>query len=198
MAEQPTTSTPAVAAADDASAATGVATSYGAASAASATSATRAPGAETDSSSPSFAKKRPTRRQRWWALLTCGAGDASMLVERGAVRKFPGGRLYDGRSLLLFGTKHPLRHALTSLVEDEVFDRLVLVVIVANCVTMALKDPLAPPGPLDGVGEWVCTGLFTAEMAIKVVAMGLTPLETSLCYLSDGWNCLDGFIVVVS
>ena len=56
-----------------------------------------------------------------------------MIVDKGELRKIPGGRRYDGRALFLFDTRNPLRSALISLTEDEWFDRVVLLVIVANC-----------------------------------------------------------------
>ena len=79
------------------------------------------------------------------------------------------------------------------------FDRFILLIIIANCVTMALKDPLAPSTPgWSVVVEIVFTSIFTAEMLVKQLAMGVTPLESHACYISDGWNCLDGLIVILS
>ena len=110
------------------------------------------------------------------------------------------GRRYDGKLLLLFGPKHPLRSWAISCVEDEWFDRLVLLLIGASCIAMASKDPLNTGGDLwsSSALEWAFILLFTIEMAIKMVAMGITPLESRSCYVSDGWNCLDGFIVLTS
>ena len=80
------------------------------------------------------------------------------------------------------------------------FDRFVLLIIGCNAVTMALNNPRNDPEStqvkvLDALGlTW--TIIFAVEMVIKWVAYGLALHEGS--YLRDPWNCLDGFIVMVS
>ena len=73
-----------------------------------------------------------------------------------------------------------------------------LLLIFANCIAMAAKDPLTIDDGWSAALEWIFTGLFTAEMMIKMAAMGISPLESRRCYFSEGWNCLDGFIVLIS
>ena len=110
---------------------------------------------------------------------------------------------YGGKVLLLLSPRHPLRATAIELVEDVWFDRIVLLFIFTNCITMAAADPLSSPTSgaatsWSDVLEWVFTALFTIEMGIKMLAMGVTPLESRTSYFSEGWNCLDGFVVLVS
>ena len=78
------------------------------------------------------------------------------------------------QSLLLFPPAHPLRRNVIALVENVWFDRLVISLILANCVTMALKDPLSTEPAWSVAVEWVFSGLFTLEMLLKQLAMGVT------------------------
>ena len=75
------------------------------------------------------------------------------------------------------------------LVEWPAFDPIILVTILANCVTMAWVSPLDPPGTWK-VGfvdtcEWVYLAVFTIEMLAKIVAYGFAFNEHA--YLRDAW-----------
>ena len=121
-----------------------------------------------------------------------------IVVPNAVARRALSGRRYDGRAFFVLGVRHPLRRRVINLVESEWWDRVVLLVVLANCVTTAIKDPLSPEAPAwYALTEWVFTIIFTAEMALKMAAMGATPLESTVCYLSEGWNCLD-FVIVMS
>lgn len=72
-------------------------------------------------------------------------------------------------------------------------------VILINCVTLAMYNPLDPQclstrcQVLENV-EHVVFAFFFAEMVIKMIAMGVTGKKG---YLQDKWNRLDCFIVVI-
>lgn len=72
-------------------------------------------------------------------------------------------------------------------------------VILINCVTLAMYNPLDPQCTstrcqvLEHV-EHVVFAFFFAEMVIKMLAMGVTGKKG---YLQDKWNRLDCFIVVI-
>ena len=87
---------------------------------------------------------------------------------------------------------------LQEVVYSRWFNNAVLFVILANSVCMALEDPViedkwSEPGQaaLAYLG-FVFIGLFTIEMTLKLLALGVVE------YLRDVWNALDGFIVLVS
>ena len=129
-----------------------------------------------------------------------GICSGCMLVkDKAKPRRALSGRRYDGSAVFLFSVTHPFRKRLINLVEGAWWDRCVLVAILTNCVTIALKDPLTPETPTwYAVSEWVFTAIFTFEMLVKILAMGATPFESTHCYLAEGWNCLDLLIVIAS
>ena len=95
------------------------------------------------------------------------------------------GRLYSGKVFGLLGVEHPVRARAIRIVEHKLFDTTVLLLILLNCVTMALKDPLAAEPPDWSLPiEWAFTLLFSTEMLSKVLAMGLLPVESKLSYLT--------------
>ena len=108
------------------------------------------------------------------------------------------GRRYDGAALRLLPVHNPLRRVCIDLIENKWFDRLVLILIAANSLSMALRDPMSPKRDETSGAEWFFIVSFTVELVIKVIAMGLTPLETRHCYLSEGWNVFDSLVVLSS
>jgi hypothetical protein len=92
-----------------------------------------------------------------------------------------------------------VRRSCSELSQSTIFEALVIMLIVANSVTLAMYDPLAPESDsnksLDQVGKYF-TLAFTVEMLIKVVANGM--FIGPYAYLKDSaWNWLD-FIVVTT
>ena len=77
------------------------------------------------------------------------------------------------------------------------FDRAVLIVILVNCVTLALEDPLKTKVSTAHKGfEWFFMVFYTVEMLLKMFAKGVLLEPNS--YLRDWWNILDFMIVMVS
>jgi len=73
----------------------------------------------------------------------------------------------------------------------------VLLLIVGNCITLAMASPLDDPEStkskiLTGI-EWFFSVAFTIELITKIVAMGYFTDENA--YMRDNWNILD-FIIV--
>ena len=107
------------------------------------------------------------------------------------------GRLYGKFSLCCLRPATWPRRPAIFLVESPLFDPVILITILANCVTMAWQSPLDPPGTwkaefLD-VCEWVFLAIFTFELTIKIVAYSLVTHDEA--YLRDPWCQLD-FVVV--
>ena len=124
--------------------------------------------------------------------------DACQLID-GGERKAISGRIYDGRAFFVLTVNNPLRRRIIDVVESDYWGHTVLIVVLANCVTTAVKDPLSPVEPgWYASSEWFFTSIFTVEMVVRMLAMGATPFESAHCYWSEGWNCLDGFIVLSS
>lgn len=93
-----------------------------------------------------------------------------------------------------------LKFTARRVVEWHWFDRFIMLLIVANCVLLALDDPDEDPNGdlikfIDEVDTWF-TVAFTVEMLLKVLGYGFVEFEDS--YIRTPWNWLDFFIVVTS
>eukprot|EP00930_Biecheleria_cincta_P038314 TRINITY_DN2632_c0_g4_i1.p1 TRINITY_DN2632_c0_g4~~TRINITY_DN2632_c0_g4_i1.p1 ORF type:complete len:1915 (+),score=307.93 TRINITY_DN2632_c0_g4_i1:101-5845(+) len=114
-----------------------------------------------------------------------------------------------GYALFVFSEDNPIRKACLWLLRAEatfrgdkikVFDNAILFCILVSSIGMAIDTPLADPrAPLTMVirsSDKMFAVIFATEMAIKLVAFGFVWAEHA--YLKDGWNILDGFVVIVS
>jgi len=108
------------------------------------------------------------------------------------------GRRYAGKAFGLLRLGHPVRRRFIALVEWPWFDRVVLALILVNCVAMAASNPLAvEPPEWERPLEWVFTLAFTVEGLCKMVAMGLV-WESRCAYVWDVWHVLDLVAVVTA
>lgn len=82
-----------------------------------------------------------------------------------------------------------------AIVLSRWFDRLVLAVILANCLFLAMDNEIAIITEYSTQIEMGFLILYTLEMVIKIIAMGFVGQKHA--YLRDFWNCLDFFVVVV-
>ena len=63
--------------------------------------------------------------------------DACMMVgKRSGVRTTIVGKRYDGKAFFLLGVGNPLRSVLIDIIENEWWDRVVLLVVLANCFNL--------------------------------------------------------------
>ncbi|EDO36844.1 predicted protein [Nematostella vectensis] len=103
-------------------------------------------------------------------------------------------------SLYVFAPDNRFRMLNKELYQNKWFDRTVLLFILLNCVVMALEGPSVLPGSLErrviDICMYVFLGIFTIEMMVKVIALGLWIGPDA--YLRSGWNVMDGFLVVIS
>lgn len=111
----------------------------------------------------------------------------------------PSGRVYAGKSCLSLKPSSRIRLIFVWICEQSWLETFSLIVIVANSAVLAMQgppdNPDSPIGPVWSLRlELTFNVLFTVEMTIKIIAMGLYGHQGS--YLSDGWNRLD-FLVVI-
>ena len=67
------------------------------------------------------------------------------------------------------------------------FDRVILLTIFGNCISLAVEDPSLPePDPIIEVLDIVFLIIFSIEMVLKIIAMGFVMQQFS--YLRDPWN----------
>lgn len=92
-----------------------------------------------------------------------------------------------------------LRALCLKVVTRKWFDNGILVCIILSSVTLAIDSPLSDPTtPLSMalvVLDWIMTIIFSVEMVLKMVGLGLWGHPEA--YLTNGWNLLDGIIVIV-
>uniref|UniRef100_A0AAY4EIK8 Voltage-dependent N-type calcium channel subunit alpha n=1 Tax=Denticeps clupeoides TaxID=299321 RepID=A0AAY4EIK8_9TELE len=99
-------------------------------------------------------------------------------------------------SMFVFSQTNPVRRLCHYIVSLRYFEMSILVVIVMSSIALAAEDPVQANSPRNNVLkylDYVFTGVFTFEMVIKMVDLGLLLHPGS--YFRDLWNILD-FIVV--
>ncbi|ULT83280.1 hypothetical protein L3Y34_012492 [Caenorhabditis briggsae] len=103
-------------------------------------------------------------------------------------------------SLFLMGPKNPLRIKCLQTTQKKWFDYTILFFIGINCITLAMERPSIPPDSFERrflqVSGYIFTVIFTGEMMMKVIANGCFIGQSA--YFKDGWNILDGILVVIS
>lgn len=100
------------------------------------------------------------------------------------------------RFLTSFAESHyKYRKALIKIVEWKWFTRFIIFMIMANCICLALEDPLEDE---DNPSEkaivlkyldYVFQSVFTIEAILKISAMGFALHRGA--YLRDAWNVVD-------
>ena len=84
-----------------------------------------------------------------------------------------------------------------SIVSSRWFDYGVLGLITANCVVLAIEDPLQKSEKnIFDVLEWVFNISFTLEMVLKITALGF--FGSQHAYMRNPWNVVDFIIVLIS
>ncbi|XP_071401812.1 calcium channel, voltage-dependent, N type, alpha 1B subunit, a, partial [Centroberyx affinis] len=99
-------------------------------------------------------------------------------------------------SMFIFGQTNPVRRLCHYIVTMRYFEMSILVVIAMSSIALAAEDPVWADAPHNNVLKYLdyaFTGVFTFEMVIKMVDLGL--LLHPGGYFRDLWNILD-FIVV--
>ncbi|XP_063149679.1 sodium channel protein type 8 subunit alpha [Candoia aspera] len=87
-----------------------------------------------------------------------------------------------------------LKEIVNLIVMDPFVDLAITICIVLNTLFMAMEHhPMTPQFEhVLTVGNLIFTGIFTAEMFLKLIAMD------PYYYFQEGWNIFDGFIVSLS
>ncbi|XP_077944335.1 voltage-dependent N-type calcium channel subunit alpha-1B isoform X7 [Gasterosteus aculeatus] len=99
-------------------------------------------------------------------------------------------------SMFIFGQTNPVRRLCHYVVNLRYFEMCILMVITMSSIALAAEDPVQANAPRNNILkylDYVFTGVFTFEMVIKMIDLGL--LLHPGAYFRDLWNILD-FIVV--
>ncbi|CAK5074678.1 unnamed protein product [Meloidogyne enterolobii] len=103
-------------------------------------------------------------------------------------------------SLFLLSRNNIIRENCFRLTQRKWFDYVILMCISLNCVTLAMERPSIPPQSAErfflSITGYAFTLIFTLEMVAKIIANGC--FYGSDAYFKDGWNILDGCLVLIS
>jgi hypothetical protein len=104
------------------------------------------------------------------------------------------------RPLWLFSRDHFISRTSRLVCESAIFEYLILITIIANCVVMAMEVHLpnldtTPANQRLDKSENFFIGIFCAEFALKTLGLGFVLHRDS--YLRSWWNVLD-FVVVAT
>ncbi|XP_033643023.1 voltage-dependent P/Q-type calcium channel subunit alpha-1A-like isoform X11 [Asterias rubens] len=103
-------------------------------------------------------------------------------------------------SLFIFSTTNPIRRFCHYVVNLRYFDFLIMVVIALSSITLAMENPIDDPNNKSQYNavleyfDYAFTTIFTIEMTLKILDMGLLLHKGSYC--RDLWNILDSVVVV--
>lgn len=90
--------------------------------------------------------------------------------------------------------RYNLSYYCSKIINHSLFDPFIIIVIIANCVVLATDDPTTEvQEKWQEVADYIFQGIYTAELVLKVVAMGFIFNEGA--YMRDLWNIFDLIIV---
>lgn len=93
-----------------------------------------------------------------------------------------------------------IRKYCIKIVANKWFERFIMFLILISSILLCLDEPRLNPNSNLAIflyyADIVITILFTIEMVIKIIALGLIGHDNA--YLRSGWNRMDGFIVIIS
>jgi len=105
------------------------------------------------------------------------------------------------KSLFLFRPSNPIRKACFALADDKRFDMFILSLIILSSVSMALEDPARMENDKFASAmaylDYTFTAIFATEMLLKWISLGVFNSDKN-SYVRNGWNILDGLIVIIS
>ncbi|XP_014668456.1 PREDICTED: voltage-dependent calcium channel type A subunit alpha-1-like [Priapulus caudatus] len=100
-------------------------------------------------------------------------------------------------SLFILSPTNPVRRLCHFVVNLRYFDIFIMLVILASSVALAAEDPVKEDSQRNHVLnllDYVFTGVFTIEMLLKIIDLGVILHPGSYC--RDPWNLLDALVVI--
>ncbi|CAF1363793.1 unnamed protein product [Adineta ricciae] len=105
--------------------------------------------------------------------------------------------ILEASSMFIFSNTNPIRRFCHFIVTLRYFDLLIMTVICLSSISLAAEDPInenSMRNKLLSYIDYAFTGVFTVELILKVVDLGVVLHEGAYC--RDIWNILDAIVVV--
>ncbi|XP_067216065.1 voltage-dependent calcium channel type A subunit alpha-1 isoform X5 [Linepithema humile] len=100
-------------------------------------------------------------------------------------------------SMFILSPTNPIRRAAHWVVNLRYFDFFIMVVISLSSIALAAEDPVwedAPRNTILNYFDYAFTGVFTIEMVLKIIDLGVILHPGS--YLREFWNIMDAVVVI--
>ncbi|XP_055637968.1 voltage-dependent calcium channel type A subunit alpha-1-like isoform X5 [Toxorhynchites rutilus septentrionalis] len=100
-------------------------------------------------------------------------------------------------SMFVLSPTNPIRCAAHWVVNLRYFDFFIMVVISLSSIALAAEDPVEEDSPRNRIlnfFDYAFTGVFTIEMLLKIVDLGVILHPGS--YLREFWNIMDAVVVI--
>ncbi|CAM1324279.1 cac (predicted) [Pycnogonum litorale] len=100
-------------------------------------------------------------------------------------------------SMFIFSPTNPIRRAAHYVVNLRYFDLFIMIVITLSSIALAAEDPVEENSESNKIlnyFDYAFTGVFTVEMVLKVIDLGIIIHPGSYC--RDIWNILDATVVI--
>ncbi|XP_058802800.1 voltage-dependent calcium channel type A subunit alpha-1 isoform X3 [Phymastichus coffea] len=100
-------------------------------------------------------------------------------------------------SMFILSPTNPVRRGAHWVVNLRYFDTFIMVVITLSSIALAAEDPVYDKNPRNTIlnyFDYAFTGVFTIEMILKIVDLGVILHPGS--YLREFWNFMDAIVVV--
>ncbi|KAL0121113.1 hypothetical protein PUN28_008671 [Cardiocondyla obscurior] len=100
-------------------------------------------------------------------------------------------------SMFILSPTNPIRRAAHWVVNLRYFDFFIMVVISLSSIALAAEDPVwedAPRNDILNCFDYAFTGVFTIEMVLKIIDLGIILHPGS--YLREFWNIMDAVVVI--
>ena len=94
--------------------------------------------------------------------------------------------------------RYPFQTQVRALVQNPAYENFILVLVLINCVLLAIFNPSRITAETKAKLDTVETAFlltFTLEALLYIIAFGLVRFNNS--YLRNGWTILDGVVVVI-
>jgi hypothetical protein len=123
----------------------------------------------------------------------------SLATENGIAALYPAPNYVD-KSFIIFSKRNSFRKALISITDSALFDYFILLVILVNCVFLALNDPFdknpnSSRNRMLHIADIVFVVIYTCEIVMRCIARGVWGAPDA--YLAHPWNRMDVMIVVL-